>query len=184
MFVHAANSGVSAYSVKPDPGDGKFVSGVANRQGGGGLNVQNLPLVKPPYGVLAAIDLSKGDLKWQVPHGETPDAIRNHPALKGLNLPRTGQNGSQGLLVTKSLVILGDRQVTSPPGRPRGAMLRAYDKETGKEVGEVLMPAGQTGSPMSYMINGRQFIVVAVSGAGAQAEYLAFALPEQKQPTQ
>jgi quinoprotein glucose dehydrogenase len=183
VFVHAANSGVSAYSVKPDPGDGKYVSGVAGRQGGGGLNVQNLPIVKPPYGVLAAIDLDKGELKWQVPHGETPDAVRNHPALKGLNIPRTGQNGSQGLLVTKSLVIIGDRQVTAPPGRPRGAMLRAYDKETGKEVGEVLMPAGQTGSPMSYMVDGRQYIVVAVSGPGAQAEYIAFALPDAKQST-
>ena len=187
VFVHAANSGVSGYSVvhRPDLGDGAYVSGVANRQGGGGgLNVQNLPIVKPPYGVLAAVDLNKGELKWQVPHGETPDAVRNHAALKGINLPRTGQNGSQGLVVTKSLVILGDRQVTAPSGRPRGAMLRAYDKETGKEVGEVLMPAGQTGSPMTYMVGGRQFIVVAVGGAGAQAEYLAFALPEAKPTTQ
>jgi quinoprotein glucose dehydrogenase len=188
VFVHAANSGVSAYSVqrRPELGDGVYVSGVANRQGGGGggLNVQNLPLVKPPYGVLAAIDLKKGDLKWQVPHGETPDAIKNHPALKGLTIPRTGQNGSQGLVVTKSLVIIGDRQTTTQSGGARVAMLRAYDKDTGKEVGAVQMPAGQTGSPMTYMLDGRQFIVVAVSGAGAQAEYLAFALPEAKQPTQ
>jgi quinoprotein glucose dehydrogenase len=187
VYVHAANSGVSAYSVqrRPELGDGTYVSGVANRQGGGGgLNVQNLPLVKPPYGVLAAIDLKKGDLKWQVAHGETPDAIKNHPALKGLTIPRTGQNGSQGLVVTKTLVIIGDRQTTTQQGGARIAMLRAYDKETGKEVGAVPMPAGQTGSPMTYMLDGRQFIVVAVSGAGAQAEYLAFALPEAKQPTQ
>lgn len=187
VYVQASNSGVGAYSVmhRPDLGDGQYVSGVAGRQGGGGLNVQNLPIVKPPYGVLAAIDLNAGDLKWQVPHGETPDAVRDHPALKGLDIPRTGQNGSVGLVVTKSLVILGDRQVTAPPGRPRGAMLRAYDKATGREVGEVLMPAGQSGSPMTYMIDGRQFIVVAVSGAGAQAEYLAFALPQPapKTPT-
>jgi quinoprotein glucose dehydrogenase len=186
VFVQAANSGVSAYSVmkRPELGDGEYVSGVAGRQGGGGgLNVQNLPIVKPPYGVLAAIDLQRGDLKWQVPHGETPDNIRNHPLLKGMTLPRTGQNGSQGLLVTKSLVVIGDRQITTPPGRGRGAMLRAYDKETGKEVGEVLMPAGQTGSPMSYMVDGRQYIVVAVSGPGFPGEYLAFALPETDKPT-
>ncbi|HSH67282.1 MAG TPA: pyrroloquinoline quinone-dependent dehydrogenase, partial [Bacteroidia bacterium] len=128
--------------------DGQYVSGVAGRQGGGGLNVQGLPLVKPPYGVLNAIDLTRGELKWQVAHGETPDNIRNHPRLKGIELPRTGQNVSLGLVVTKTLVIIGDRQVTSPPGRERGAMLRAYDKETGKEVGALLMPAGQTGSPM------------------------------------
>jgi quinoprotein glucose dehydrogenase len=186
VFVQAANSGVSAYSVmpRPDLGDGVYVSGVAGRQGGGGgLNVQNLPIVKPPYGVLAAVDLTRGELKWQVPHGETPDNIRNHPLLKGMNLPRTGQNGSLGLLVTKSLVILGDRQVTAPPGRGRGAMLRAYDKQTGKEMGEVLMPAAQTGSPMSYMVDGRQYIVVAVGGPGFPGEYLAFALPEPAKTT-
>ncbi|MGQ0736411.1 MAG: outer membrane protein assembly factor BamB family protein [Acidobacteriota bacterium] len=185
VFVMASNAGVGAYSVqhRPELGDGEYVSGVAGRQaggGGGGLNVQNLPIVKPPYGVLAAIDLSRGELKWQVPHGETPDAVRNHPALKGLSIARTGQNGSQGLAVTKSLVIIGDRQVTEPPGRPRGAMLRAYDKSTGANVGEVLMPAAQTGSPMTYMAGGRQFIVVAVGGPGAQAEYVAFALPESE----
>jgi quinoprotein glucose dehydrogenase len=188
VYVMASNAGVSAYSVmhRPDLGDGGYVSGVAGRQGGGGggLNVQNLPIVKPPYGVLAAIDLDKGELKWRVPHGETPDAIRNHPALKGLTIPRTGQNGSQGLVVTKSLVIMGDRQATTPPGRGRGAMLRAYDKQTGAQVGEVLMPAGQTGSPMTYMVDGRQFIVVATGGPGAQAEYLAFALPEGQRTTQ
>ncbi|HUE87221.1 MAG TPA: PQQ-binding-like beta-propeller repeat protein [Vicinamibacterales bacterium] len=187
VFVHAANAGVSAYSVmhRPDLGDGLYISGVAGRKGGSALNLQGLPIVKPPYGVLAAIDLKTGDLKWQVPHGETPDNIRNHKALQGLEIPRTGQNGSQGLVVTKSLVILGDRLVTSPPGRERGAMLRAYDKETGKEVGEVLMPAAQTGSPMTYMLDGRQYIVVAVGGPGATAEYLAFRLrAPSKPPTQ
>jgi quinoprotein glucose dehydrogenase len=185
VFVHAANAGVSAYSVmhRPDLGDGQYVSGVAGRQGGSALNLQGLPIVKPPYGVLAAIDLKTGDLKWQVPHGETPDNIRDHKALQGMSIPRTGQNGSQGLVVTRSLVILGDRLVTSPPGRERGAMLRAYDKETGKEVGEVLMPAGQTGSPMTYMLDGRQYVVVAVGGPGATAEYLAFALPPPGKPT-
>jgi quinoprotein glucose dehydrogenase len=184
-FVHAANAGVGAYSVmhRPDLGDGQYVSGVAGRQGGSALNLQGLPIVKPPYGVLAAIDLKTGDLKWQVPHGETPDNIRDHKLLQGITLPRTGQNGSQGLVVTKSLVIIGDRLVTSPPGRERGAMLRAYDKETGKEVGEVLMPAAQTGSPMTYMLDGRQYIVVAVGGPGATAEYLAFALPAPAKPT-
>ena len=113
VYAMASNAGVSAYSVvaRPELGDGLYVSGVANRQGGGGggLNVQNLPIVKPPYGILAAIDLDKGELKWRVPHGETPDVVRNHPALKGLDIPRTGQNGSQGLVVTKTLVVMGDR---------------------------------------------------------------------------
>ena len=107
--------------------------------------------MKPPYGVLAAINLDKGELMWQVPHGDTPDAVRNHPALKGMNIPKTGQSGSVGIVVTKTLVVAGDPQVTTTPEHPRGAMLRAYDKTTGKEVGAVWMPAQQSGSPMTYM---------------------------------
>ena len=90
--------------------------------------VQGLPLLKPPYSLLNAIDLDKGELKWQVPHGDTPDAVRNHPLLKGMNIPKTGQPGSVGLVVTKTLVVLGDPAITTTPEHPRGAMLRAYDK--------------------------------------------------------
>jgi quinoprotein glucose dehydrogenase len=148
--------------------------------GGGGLQVQGLPIVKPPYGLLAAIDLDRGRVAWQTPHGDTPDNIRNHPALKALNIPKTGQPGTSGvgLLVTKTLVIMGDPQITNMPGRGRGAMLRAYDKKTGQQVGELLMPAQQSGSPMTYVIDGRQYIVVAVSGGAYSGEYIAYALPE------
>jgi glucose dehydrogenase len=145
--------------------------------GGGGVTVQGLPLVKPPYGLLNAINLDRGELVWQVPHGDTPDNVRNHPALKGLNIPKTGQQGSVGLVVTKTLVVLGDPQVTTTPEHPRGAMLRAYDKQTGRQVGAVWMPAAQSGSPMTYLADGRQYIVVAVSGGNYSGEYLAFALP-------
>jgi quinoprotein glucose dehydrogenase len=139
--------------------------------------VQGLPLVKPPYGVLSAINLDKGELMWQVPHGDTPDAVRNNAALRGINIPKTGQGVSVGLLVTKTLVILGDPQVTTTPEHPRGAMLRAYDKATGKEVGGVLMPAPQSGSPMTYSVNATQYIVVAVSGGNYSGEYIAYRLP-------
>ena len=149
---------------------------------GGGTLVQGLPLVKPPYGTLTAITLDKGEIAWQVPHGDTPDTVRNHPALKGLNIPKTGQNGAVGLVVTKTLVIMGDPQVTTMPGRSRGAMLRAYDKATGKEVGAIYLPAQQSGSPMTYMHNGRQYIVVAVSGGAYSGEYIAFALPDDERP--
>jgi quinoprotein glucose dehydrogenase len=151
-----------------------------------GLQVQGLPIVKPPYGVLAAINLDRGEVAWQTPHGDTPDNIRSHAALKGVNIPKTGQAGTSGvgLLVTKTLVIMGDPQVTTMPGRTRGAMLRAYDKKTGQQVGEVWMPAQQSGSPMTYSIGGRQFIVVAVSGGAYSGEYLAFALPETGTTTQ
>jgi quinoprotein glucose dehydrogenase len=95
-----------------------------------------------------------------------------------MNIGNTGQLGSVGLLVTKTLVILGDSQLTTTPQHPRGAMLRAYEKSTGKQVGAVWMPAPQSGSPMTYMVDGKQYIVVAISGGAYSGEYLAFALPE------
>ncbi len=142
------------------------------------FNIQGLPVLKPPYGTIAAINMDRGELVWQVPNGETPDFIRNHPALKGLTIPNTGQAGyDTGTLVTKTLVIQGDTQVTSPGSHPRGAMLRAYDKANGKELGAVWMPAPQTGSPMTYSLNGQQYLVVAISGGIYSGEYLAFKLP-------
>jgi quinoprotein glucose dehydrogenase len=143
-----------------------------------GLTVEGLPLVKPPYSTINAIDLDSGRILWQVPHGETPDYIRNSPALKGIAIPRTGQTGFNiGTLVTKDLVIAGYAQVTLTPDHPRGAMLRAYDQATGKDVGDVLMPAGQSGSPMTYMLNGKQYIMVAVSGGDYSGEYICYTLP-------
>ena len=142
------------------------------------LNVEGLSILKPPYGVLAAIDMNAGKVKWQVPHGETPDNVRFHPKLQGMDIPRTGQSSELGVVVTKTLVIVGDQEVTNPGGRERGAMLRGYDKETGAEVGEVWMPAPQWGSPMTYSIKGRQFIVVAVSGGAYPGEFRAYALPQ------
>jgi quinoprotein glucose dehydrogenase len=141
-------------------------------------------MIKPPYGLLAAIDLERGELLWQTPHGDTPDAVRLHPALKGRDIPKTGQafTTGVGVLVTRTLVIVGDPTITAPPGRPRGAMLRAYDKKTGRQVGEVWMPAPQSGSPMTYSADGRQYIVVAVSGGPHSGEYLAFSLPPDAQP--
>jgi quinoprotein glucose dehydrogenase len=145
--------------------------------GGPAITVQGLPLIKPPYGRITAIDLNKGDIVWQVAHGDTPDNVRNHPALKGLNIPRTGRtNGRIGTLVTKSLVIAGEPGFNTTP-QGRGAFLRAYDKATGADAGAVYMPAPQTGSPMTYMRNGKQYIVVAIGGPGYSAELLAFRLP-------
>ena len=152
--------------------------------GGGGfqrLSVQGLPLIKPPYGTITAINLDRGEIVWQIPHGDTPDAIRSHAALKGLSIPSTGQSGyNVGTLITKTLVIAGDGQVTTTPDHPRGAMMRAYDKLTGKQVGAVYMPAPETGSPMTYMVNGKQYIVIAVSGGAYSGEYLAFTLPSSE----
>jgi quinoprotein glucose dehydrogenase len=148
------------------------------------VTVQGLPLLKPPYGSITATDLNKGEIVWQIAHGETPDNVRNHPALKGLNIPRTGRaNGRIGTLVTKTLVIAGEPGFFTMPNGQRGAMLRAYDKATGAEVGEVPMPAPQTGSPMTYMLNGRQYLVLAIAGATYSAELVAFRLPESRPST-
>ena len=110
--------------------------------------------------------------------------MKAHPALQGIDIPRTGRQGPVGTLTTRTLLISGEggRQaadggfITTPDGR-RGAMLRAYDKATGENVGAVYMPAPQTGTPMTYLLGGRQYLVVAVGGRGVPAELLAFALP-------
>jgi quinoprotein glucose dehydrogenase len=145
--------------------------------------LDGLPIVKPPYGVIAAIDLNNnGKLLFQVPHGDTPDNVRNHPLLKGMDIPKTGQGSSVGIMVTKTMVVAGDPQITAPPGRARGAMLRAYDKKDGHEIGAVLMPAAISGSPMTYQVDGRQYIIVAVSGGNYTGEYIAYALPQSELP--
>jgi quinoprotein glucose dehydrogenase len=177
--------------LPPDPSrsDMNYVSGIARAAaspaqgaggeggGGAGLTVQGLPLFKPPYESLVAIDLDKGEIAWSVPHGETPDNIRNHPALKGLTIPRTGRGGLVGVLTTASLVIAGERGTFTDAQGRNGALLRAYDKATGKDAGSVFMPTGQTGSPMTYMVNGKQYIVIAIAGVGYPGELMAFRLP-------
>ena len=156
-------------------------SGAATGQAGGAVTaptVQGLPLIKPPYGRLSAINLDAGNIVWQVAHGETPETIRNHPLLKGLNIPRTGRPGNVGTLVTKTLVIAGEPGFGPTPSGQRGSMLRAYDKRTGADAGAVYMPAPQTGSPMTYTLNGRQYLVVAISGGSYSGELVAFRLPQ------
>jgi len=187
VYLAASNAAPSLLGlVKPaaDRSDMDWVAGTAQSPTGGGgrggglLNVQGLSIFKPPYGTLSAINLDKGDIVWQVAHGETPDAVRNHEALKGLTIPRTGQPGFLvATLVTKTLVIAGDPQITAPPNRERGAMLRAYDKATGAEVGAVLLPAPPSGASMTYALNGAQYIVVPVSGGPYSGEFIAFRLP-------
>ncbi len=144
----------------------------------GQLTVQGLPLLKPPYGRITAIDLSQGTIAWQIAHGETPDEVRNHPALKGLTIPRTGRAGILGTLTTKTLVICGEAGFFTTPSGRRGAMLRAYDKRTGEEKGAVYMPAPQTGAPMTYMLGGMQYIVLAIGGGSESAQLIAFRLPK------
>jgi quinoprotein glucose dehydrogenase len=162
-----------------DPGSTAGPGVVVAQGGAPGLSVQGLPLVKPPYDRITAYDLNKGDLLWQVTHSSTPDTIRNHPALKGRTMPRTGQPGRTfiGTLVTKTLLIAGDGGFHTTASGQRGALLRAYDKATGADAGAVYMPAPQTGSPMTYLHGGKQHIVVAVSGGTYSGELVAYRLP-------
>ena len=173
-------SGAAAPPVapaSPAAGRGGAGGGGGGEGGGGGLLVQGLSIAKPPYGSITAISLDKGEILWQIAHGDTPDNVRNHPALRGLNIPRTGQAGIIGTLITKTLVVAGEAQLTSAAGHPRGALLRAYNKATGTDAGTVFMPAPQSGSPMTYMFNGKQYIVVAIGGGNYPGELLAFRLP-------
>ena len=186
VFYIFTNTQVSALGLIPggDRSDMMYVSGQALNPDNPKAppvptTVQGLPLIKPPYGRITAIDLNKGDLVWQVAHGETPDNVRNHPALKGLTIPRTGRQGRIGTLVTKTLLIAGEGGTFTLPDGRRGAMLRAYDKATGRDAGAVYMPAPQTGSPMTYMLNGQQYIVLAISGQNYPGELIAFRLPTE-----
>ena len=168
----------------PDVSDMRYVKGTEEHGVGHGglsdLNVRGLSLTKPPYGRLSAIDLDRGEILWQTPHGQTPDSVRRHPALAGLDIPRTGEPcaGLVGPLVTATLVVIGECSYHTLDDGRRGAMLRAYDKTTGTEVGAVYMPAPQSGSPMTYEVDGRQYLVLAISGGPYSGEYVAYALPE------
>ena len=143
------------------------------------LNIDGIPLIKPPWGRITAIDLKQGEILWQVAHGETPDNIKNHPLLQGIDIPRTGRIGRVGTLITKSLVIAAESggTITLPSGE-EGAYLRAYDKATGADAGQVVVPAAASGSPMTYMHDGQQYIVFAISGGGFAGELIAYRLPE------
>jgi quinoprotein glucose dehydrogenase len=147
-------------------------------QGCGMNGPQGLPLVKPPWGRITAIDLNTGTLAWMVPNGETPDCVKNHPLLKGVNIPPTGKPERSGIMVTKTLLFAGEGGgLFAVPPFSGGPMFRAYDKATGAVVFEFKLPANQTGIPMTYMANGKQYIVVAVGARSQPAELVALTLP-------
>ena len=177
VYVYS-NTLTRLISLTNDPkrSDMDFINGAGGGDTGGGLTVQGLPLVKPPWGRITALDLTKGEMVWQVAHGETLDTVKNHAMLKGVNIPRTGRIGPIGTLTTKTLVISGESGFTTLPSGQRGATLYAYDKATGKEVADLFMPAPQTGSPMTYLLNGKQYLIIAISGAGFPAELIAYTI--------
>jgi quinoprotein glucose dehydrogenase len=142
------------------------------------ITVRGLPLLKPPYGTIAAIDLAKGELAWEIPNGDTPENVRDHPALAGVDVGRTGRAGQPpGALATKTLLIVAEPGYGPTPDGRRGSMLRAYDKRSGGELAALQLPAPQSGSPMTYLASGRQYLVIAVSANDYPGELVAYALP-------
>ena len=146
-------------------GGGAAFPTIPGATGGG----RGLSILKPPYGRITAYDMNRGAIAFQIANGSTPEAVKNHPALQGLNIPRTGSNRQVGIMVTKTLLFAGDG--TEP-------LFNAYDKKTGEIVAQLPMPGMQTGLPMTYTHNNRQFILVAVGSANGQGPQLvAYALP-------
>jgi quinoprotein glucose dehydrogenase len=138
---------------------------------GGIRGPQGLPLLKPPYGTIVALNLNSGDHAWTIPDGDTPDEIKNHPALKGVKLPVTGKPTQANLLVTKTLLFYGE-------GRGGSPLFHAVDKKTGKEIAAVEIPATTNTAPMTFLHNGRQYILAAVASPDVSAELVALALPK------
>jgi quinoprotein glucose dehydrogenase len=155
--------------VKTDPPDPNKAAYTAGR-GGPVPNVRDLPLLKPPYGRITAYDMNKGEIAWQIPNGGTPPNIQEAFDKIGLkNVPPTGYPSQAALVVTKTLLFGGE----GSGGRP---LLHAYDKKTGENIAEVPMPGSQTGVPMTYVYQNRQFIVMSVAGRPA-GQLVAFAIP-------
>jgi quinoprotein glucose dehydrogenase len=138
---------------------------------------RGLPIFKPPYGRLVAIDLNRGDILWTAANGNGP---RDHPAIRHLNLPPLGQGGRAAPLVTRTMVFLGEggnNAVVALPPWGGGKMFRAFDKADGKVLWETELPAGTTGAPMTYLFDGKQYIVVATGWKDTGGELVALALP-------
>jgi quinoprotein glucose dehydrogenase len=169
VYVGSITNPAVAGVAKTDPPDPNKADYTAGR-GGQVPRVQGLPLLKPPYGRITAYDMNKGDIAWQVANGDTPQNIKDVFAKLGLtNVPATGSPSQAGILVTKTLLIAGE-------GSGGHALLHAYDKKTGENLAEIPMPGTQTGLPMTYTYQNRQFIVLPVGGQPA-GQLVAFAMP-------
>ena len=138
---------------------------------GGVRGPQGLPITKPPYSTITAIDLNTGDHIWQIPNGETPASVRNHPALEGVEIGNTGSRAHATKLVTSTLLMYGE-------GRGAAPVFRAVDKMTGEELGAVELPGSTITAPMTYMHEGVQYVVVAITMQGSGGALVALRLPE------
>jgi quinoprotein glucose dehydrogenase len=156
----------------PDLSDMDYIAYMGSSR----IGPHGLPLVKPPYGRITAIDLNTGDHKWMIANADTPDWVKDVPALKGINIPRTGLPDRVGMLVTKTLLFAGEGAGLYASDGGGGNKFRAYDKATGEIISELELPAFQAGIPMTYSINGKQYIVIAVGAVGHAGELVALGL--------
>ncbi|MGI9629188.1 MAG: PQQ-binding-like beta-propeller repeat protein [Longimicrobiales bacterium] len=156
----------------PDSMDHRYIRGLPREVPMPG----GLPLLKPPYGRVTAIDLNTGDDVWMTPNGPGP---RDHPALQGLDLPWLGQRGRPAPLLTSTLLFIGEGSTAALSILPiaGGDAFRAYDKATGEPVWETHLEAGTSGAPMTYAVDGRQFIVVAIGDDETRGQFVALAIP-------
>ncbi len=150
---------------EPDSSSMRYIQG-----GGRTPSVDGIPLVKPPYGSITAIDLTSGEHVWKIVNGDTPASIKNHPLLAGVDIPPTGKPTRSGMVLTRSLLFFGE----GPGGSP---LLHAVDKATGETIAEIELPASVTGVPMTYMMDGKQFILMTVSDFRSGAKLIALSLP-------
>lgn len=179
VFYVSSISSVSPIGLRQDPkiSDMRYVGAYGEGFPNGSLGgPAGLPLIKPPWGRITAIDLNSGTHLWAIPNTDTPQWALNNPALKGIALPRTGSFDQVGLLVTKTLLIAGEGSGLWRAGGG-GNKLFAYDKATGAILHRLTLPANQSGIPMTYSVDGRQYIVVAVGAKGAPGELVALTLP-------
>ncbi len=168
----ASQGGVSRVSLEHDPSKSEMRY-VTPGVGGGGRGPQGLPLFKPPYGRITAIDLNTGEHLWMIPNGDTPETIKTHPALQATTVPRTGKNAHANVLVTKTLLFYGE-------GRGGGPGFHAVDKQTGQEIVEIPLPAATNAAPITYLHKGKQYVVMAIASADLPAELVALALPDAR----
>ena len=171
LLYVATERGHSVIALVPGPERGSN-AGYVSTGPGGIRGPQGLELFKPPYGSVVAIDLKNGEKAWHIPNGDTPDEVKNHPALKGVDLPRTGKRSHANILTTRTLLLYAE-------GRSGSPLLHAVNKRTGEELGEVELPAPGNTAPMTYLHQGRQYIIVSVGGPGSPGEFVAFTLPEE-----
>jgi len=174
VVIQACSAGAVTPGPERDdgtgPGRGTTPSDWVSGGGGGFGSIEGIPVLKPPYGHITAIDMHSGEHLWQIPNGDTPDRITDHPLLAGVDLPNTGQPSHATVLVTRSLLMYGE-------GRSGEARFHAVDKRTGERVGTIHLPANTQTAPMTYLHEGSQYIVLPIAGGGLPGSLAAYRLP-------